>query len=575
LNSLCKQLVPLNRLPEAIRVAYGALAIFKRLAVSDASGYEPDLAAALGTVGRLQLMLDPHDDAFTRLPNIGRFLAARSAIVEAIRIYRRLATANPIDYEPFLAEMLSYYGKQASTHGRELLAEDEFAAAPDAGVEAVGIYRRLAAANPATYEPRLVAALDNLSSQFAELGQHDEALSVAEDALEIHRRLAVANPAVHQAGVADALTAVAERQLALGRRDEALSSVTEAVDIHRGLLNVNPGQELGPALALSMMARLLAERGRHEEAFRHLNHAVALRRELATTNPSAHEPHLAGDLRALGNVLRLVGHHDGASAALREAVEIYRRLAAANRRYADDLRQALIDLGSEQPVATSNAVIIELLKRHVLHADEGVQRVKEWPDGVAVTTTIGRHLVGGPEPDELLIGQEPWVRDVVVAIRDDLFIHGQPERFGFVLLADGGDIYVNSAADVAELGRRLADGMNPAAYAEILVQFHPYTSATRTVLTEAGELRRRFARAELPDNNPIRLRQMPEGVVLTFDSLIQYEKPGSVLDDPLALYRSVNRIALCDIMSWTITVPYGQPAEWTSRLVAEGVNLDP
>ena len=209
---------------------------------------------------------------------------------------------------------------------------------------------------------------------------------------------------------------------------------------------------------------------------------------------------------------------------------------------------------------TSNEVILDLIRRHVLWEGEGVERVREWPDGLALTTRF-RHFVAGSEPEDWVVSREEWVDDVVIATRDDLIIHGQSERFGFLLLADGGDIYINDPAAVAELGRRLADGMDPVGYAQLLVQFHPYSSAVRAVVTEPDELRRRFGREDLPDVEPPRTRQTPDGLTLTFSSSTQHARPivGSLLD----------------LMEWTVTVPPGQPAQWESRLATEGIRLEP
>jgi hypothetical protein len=210
---------------------------------------------------------------------------------------------------------------------------------------------------------------------------------------------------------------------------------------------------------------------------------------------------------------------------------------------------------------TSNEKIVELIARNVLQEGEQVVRVKNWPDGVAVTTTVLRHLVAGSEQAAWTISREPWVDDVVIAERDDLIVEGQPERFGFLLLDDGADIYLNDPAAVSELGRRLADGMDPSGYAEILVAFHPYTSAYCAVLTESDELRRVLGRPDLPDVDPIRLQQAPDGVRLTFSSF--------------ARYRLVGAQELLDLLAWTVDVPAGEPARWTSRPTVTGLRLDP
>ena len=209
---------------------------------------------------------------------------------------------------------------------------------------------------------------------------------------------------------------------------------------------------------------------------------------------------------------------------------------------------------------TSNRAILELVQRHVLWDGEEVQRVREWPDGLALATSF-RHFAGGPEPDAWAVSREAWVRDVVVVTRDDLAVEGQPERFGFLVLGSGDDVFLNDPAAVAELGGRLADGMEPAGYAELLVQFHPYSSAVRGVVTSPGELRLRFGRDHLPDAEPPRVRRTSAGLDLTFSSY--------------ARYRGIGGSALLDVLEWTVEVPAGEPARWSTRPVAEGLRLDP
>src|SRR5262249_33997824 len=189
---------------------------------------------------------------------------------------------------------------------------------------------------------------------------------------------------------------------------------------------------------------------------------------------------------------------------------------------------------------------------------EHVLRVKNWTDGVALTTNL-RHFVAGSEPAGWAVSHERWVDDVVIATRDDLIVEGQPERFGFLLVTDGRDFYLNDQAVVAELARRLSDQMNPLGFAQILVAFHPYSSAYRSALTEPDELRRVFGHQNLPDVQPIRLRRSPDGLVLTFSSFVRYLPPGGS--------------ALIDLLEWAVDVPAVGPARWSSRLAATGLRL--
>lgn len=210
---------------------------------------------------------------------------------------------------------------------------------------------------------------------------------------------------------------------------------------------------------------------------------------------------------------------------------------------------------------TSNETVLDLIKRYVLADGEDIEQVHNWSDGLALTTNR-RHFVAGSEPDQWTVSREPWAADVVVAVRDDLLTHGSMQRFGFLLLSDGSDISLNDEHSVAQLGTRLIDGMDPLGYAEILVEFHPHSSAFRAVLSESDELRRLFSQPELPDVGPIQLERTAHGVICHFSSFARYA-------------RTLGSLPLLDISEWTVEVPAGVPARWTSKRVITGIRLGP
>lgn len=254
-----------------------------------------------------------------------------------------------------------------------------------------------------------------------------------------------------------------------------------------------------------------------------------------------------------GNRLAHAGHHAEASTAVDTAIHLYTRLARTDRRYQPHLTTAI--------ASAQNIKFLDLLWRHELQPREGAVKVRLWPDGIALTTTLGRHFVAGSEPDDWLISKEDWVSDVVIAIRDDLIVEGKI-RSAFLLLTNGDDVHVNDPSAVAELGRRLHHGMNPTAYAQLLAQFHPFTTVDCVVLTVAGQLRA-LLRPDLPDNEPVRLRRTENGLLLTFDVAVKYLRSRKY---PVSSWK-------LDIKRWTVAVPGDGPAQWSSRLIAEGIRL--
>ncbi len=105
---------------------------------------------------------------------------------------------------------------------------------------------------------------------------------------------------------------------------------------------------------LNDLAIRLGDLGRHEEALAAIEEAVELRRALAAARPDAYLPDLATSLNNLANLLGTLGRHEEALAAIEEAVELRRALAAARPdAYLPDLATSLNNLrpgdGAEQP----------------------------------------------------------------------------------------------------------------------------------------------------------------------------------------------------------------------------------
>ena len=88
--------------------------------------------------------------------------------------------------------------------------------------------RRLAAANPAAYEPDLASSLYNWSIDLGEAGRREEGLAAIEEAVQVYRRLAVTNPAEYEPDLAMSLYTLSLRLGEVGRRDEANAASEEA-----------------------------------------------------------------------------------------------------------------------------------------------------------------------------------------------------------------------------------------------------------------------------------------------------------------------------------------------------------
>jgi len=209
---------------------------------SDAGGFRVSRAGVM--VGQMLLNQShlPEDyrafvlnNLSVHLSDAGDRAGALAAILEAAEIYRRLAQANPARFEPDLAMSLNNLSNRLSDAG-------DGVGALTAIREAVEIRRRLAQANPAHFEPDLAASLNNLSNRLSEAGDGAGALAAIREAAEIRRRLAQANPARFEPDLAMSLNNLSSELSDAGDGAGALAAIREAADIYRSLAQANPAR---------------------------------------------------------------------------------------------------------------------------------------------------------------------------------------------------------------------------------------------------------------------------------------------------------------------------------------------
>ncbi|MEK2491051.1 tetratricopeptide repeat-containing serine protease family protein [Kitasatospora purpeofusca] len=396
---------------QATRIATAALPYPSRLVAPLALRLTAALAWANKQLAAVEPAFEPGLAASltnlgNRLSEVGRRGEALTATKEAMGIYRRLAQADPAAFEPDLAGALTNLGNRLSEAGRrgEALTAEQ---------EAVEIRRRLATDNPAAFEPDLAGSLTNLGIQLSEAGRRGEALTATEEAMGIYRRLAQADPAAFEPNLATSLSNLGIRLSEVGRRGEALTAEQETVGICLRLAADNPAAfEPDLAGALTNLGNQLSEAGRQGEALTATEQAVEIRRRLATDNPAAFEPDLSTSLSNLGNRLSQAGRCGEALTATEQAVEIRRRLAADNpAAFEPDLSTSLSNLGirlsevgrrGEALTATEEAVEI----RRRLAADNPAAFE---PDLAGALTNLGNRLSEAGRRGEALTATEQAV----------------------------------------------------------------------------------------------------------------------------------------------------------------------
>ncbi|MDQ2789440.1 MAG: tetratricopeptide repeat protein [Actinomycetota bacterium] len=236
------------------------------------------------------------DNLSLRLSALGRRDDALAASTQAVGIYRRLVATDPAAFEPDLARTLTNFGIRLSALGRW---ED----AVMATTEAVEVNRRLAATNRTAFEPDLAGSLNNLSVMLSDLGLQRDALTASTQAVEIRRRLVAGNRTAFEPEFAMALNNLSVVLSNLGQRQDALAASTQSVEIYRRLAATTATTfEPDLARALTNLGADLADLGRLPDALTTTRQAVEIRRQLDAANPAAFEPDLARALWVFARV---------------------------------------------------------------------------------------------------------------------------------------------------------------------------------------------------------------------------------------------------------------------------------
>jgi tetratricopeptide (TPR) repeat protein len=294
---------------EALSATSKATAIRRGLAGVDPARHQPALANSLGNLG-----ID--------LWNIGRSAEALDAMTEAVAIYRGLAESEPAAYQEDLAAELNNLAGS-------LLAVERYDEALAPAIQAMTIFRQRAEAGSGLRH-ELGTCLRNLSVILSKLGRPQEALTAAQEAAETYRQLAQDQPETYEVELAESLRSLSNRLSRLQQHEKALIAAEEGVSIARRLAAANPAaQRQNLALTLQSLAARLWNSGQRERSLAVSEETLSLHWDLVKDNPRAHSRGLGVVLNSYASHLLDVSRPHEALQAAKEAIEIWRRLAAA------------------------------------------------------------------------------------------------------------------------------------------------------------------------------------------------------------------------------------------------------
>ncbi|BCB84555.1 tetratricopeptide repeat protein [Phytohabitans suffuscus] len=232
---------------------------------------------------------------------------ARSQLVQ-VAMARRMAAAEPNAYQPKLAAALDALARRLSDLGRR----EEALRAAD---EAVDVYEELEERHPGSYRAALGAATSNFAVQLDRLGRHKDALTLDEQAVELLRGVNRNDPGARADSLGHALTNLAVSLSQFNRNDEALAAAREAAELYRAA----GSRPAAYSRALVILAAQLDDVGAFDEALAAAAHSAAAARNAAP------KEHAAALRRTSDLLLRRFARAEEALTAAEEALTLERR----------------------------------------------------------------------------------------------------------------------------------------------------------------------------------------------------------------------------------------------------------
>ena len=260
-----------------------------------------------------------------RLTDTGELVEALKCSEGATEILWNLAEKDPVQYESHLARSFTTLAMCLRPHKRS----EEGAKAAQA---AVAIWRKLAAEAGESYQPDLAKSLRICSDCLSEIGDYEESAKLSQEAVGIWRRLTKADPKQYEPELARTLNSLSVDLSQCDDQEGSIGAIREAVEIWQRLVDECAGSwEPELALALNNLSRNLTVQAEDAAgALSAIRRAIQIYGKVLSANPARYGIRLAQSLDNLHRDLRKTGDARASIQALRESVEIKKRLAAAN-----------------------------------------------------------------------------------------------------------------------------------------------------------------------------------------------------------------------------------------------------
>ncbi|MGI5330670.1 hypothetical protein [Actinomadura nitritigenes] len=275
----------------------------------------------LGGTRKLATCADMLQVAMSHLGLQGDALAIAERTVAA---RRRLPGRTPEERAELARSLLNL--------GNRLAHQGKTAKALASSKEAVGIFRRLAEADPDAYVPDLARALADHADDLARAGRRQNAVEAATEAVRLYRALSQVNPVAYHLDLFKTVVNLGVWSTKYGRYREGRDSITEALANAR---NTPAGAVPVPAALLASAQAKLAISLAHldaGEAVEAARSAVEAAEAISPSGSVSDRAALARDLVPMGLDLGMLGRREEALQALGTALQLDRDVGDAEGR---------------------------------------------------------------------------------------------------------------------------------------------------------------------------------------------------------------------------------------------------
>jgi hypothetical protein len=211
--------------------------------------------------------------------------------------------------------------------------------------------------------------------------------------------------------------------------------------------------------------------------------------------------------------------------------------------------------------------VVAAVQRLVLEPGERVADRRDWP---GIVTFRSDRFGYEARPADWLVGGAPWVEEAVRVVADgdiDNFVF----TYGLLFERGGRTLFLNDVATMRELGRRLGADLDPLAYAQLLAELYSGRASDRPTVLPAATTEAHRAGVLVRDLDELAAQYPWVDTAPLAVPAVQRTDSGVRLEFCSVRYFLTETSGAVDVLQWTVLGGGGQPASWSRRYLAEGL----